>query len=140
MELNLPDVERLEIGSDASGGEDSEEEEVLVPTMVEVDESQLPITAQEVERNYSMMGVLSQPEVPFVTLEHLRAEYPQAFTSISEGALASVLADLLLPFTLSPFQEFSINALLNNHDLLCVAPTGSGKTLIMLRGCESKRF
>lgn len=126
MEQHLPDVRRLDIGSDASGEEEDSEEEVGV---VGVDEKQLPISAQEVERNYDLMGVLSQPEPPFVTLQQLREEHPQAFTPLSENALASVLGDLNLPFTLSPFQEFSVNALLNQKDILCIAPTGSGKTL-----------
>ena len=99
------------IADDSSEGEESDggEQELEV-------EEQLPITAAEVERNYSLMGVLSQPEDPIVSLDQLKLKYPQAFTPVSESALAAVLAELHLPFTLSPFQvEFWLRRYTISH-------------------------
>ena len=102
MEQHLPDVRNLNLGSDISEDEvENSDDEHLESEIIE---KQLPITADEVERNYNLMGTLSQPEAPVVTLDQLKADYPQAFTPLSETALASVLAELCLPFSLSPFQ------------------------------------
>ena len=98
--LAVPDMSDLDLNDD-TGDEDSEDGEDLVENG---QWEQLPITAAEVEVNYNQMGTLSQPCVSVFSLDQLRQLHPQAFTPQSENALAAVLSDLCLPFSISPLQ------------------------------------
>ena len=82
------------------------------------------ITKAAVEENYELMERVYTPDPSPLVLSDLRLAHPEAFSPASESALASALSDLSLPFPLSDFQTFSVNCLLNQHDLLCVVPTG----------------
>ena len=85
---------------------------------------QMVISKAEVEQNYKLMEEVCTPERSPLVLSELRLAHPAAFSPASEVALAAALSDLSLPFPLSDFQTFSVHALLNQQDLLCVVPTG----------------
>ena len=76
------------------------------------------------------MGKITVTEFLNRISRHLLHSLYEAFSPESELALAMVLADLQLPFTLSAFQVFATNALLNQVDVVGILPTGSGKTLV----------
>ena len=106
--LEEPDIGNLDL-IDTSGTEDEDSEADDVGDLEEIvnkDEPllQLAITKEQVEKNYNLMGQLSEPSPPLFSLEDLRSRYPQAFTPQSECALASVLAELKLDFRISPLQ------------------------------------
>ena len=124
----MSDSEDGEIGRvrESENEYDSDEEnieEVLVP--------QHPsISDVDIGANYDRLGTTVPPPPPPLSLEELRMQYPHAFSPASELALQSVLDELQLPFTVSPFQLFATNALLNGVDVVGILPTGSGKTLV----------
>ena len=124
----LMDESHLELSGDSSsdiGDSDSDGFE-------EISDSGLNIGKDEVERSYSLLGVPVQPDPSSLVLSELREKYPSAFSEESELLLQCVLRETALPFPeLSDFQVFCINALLTHHNLLCVTPTGSGKSIIM---------
>ena len=93
----------------------------------------LDISQHEADKNFSDIGGLVKEEEPTLTLEILRAKYPEAFTSTSEAALAEVLAEANLGHSLSAFQETAVNGMLNGQDVVCIVPTGAGKMLVL--GC-----
>ena len=84
------------------------------------------------EKYSPLLGTPVPPPPTPTSLFELRTQYPHAFSTESEVALEAVLEDLQLPFSLSPFQTFITNALLNKVDVMGILPTGSGKTLVML--------
>ena len=100
LHLEEPDLGNLDLND--TGDEESEDDEDLDGR--DDQGHQLPITETEVDENYTMMGTLSQPCISSFTLEQLRQLYPQAFSPHSAKALADVLLDLCLPYSLSPLQ------------------------------------
>ena len=119
------DADRGLVGGLESDFESSEEDlEEELPTAIP------SFNDDDLAANYDRLGALVPPPPPTVSLEELRLQYPDAFTQVSEGALQSVLDELQLPFDLSPFQIFAVNALLNGMDVVGIMPTGSGKTLV----------
>ena len=111
-------VDPHESDSDFSSSESEEE------LNTEDSSDQMVISKAEVEENYRLMEEVCTPERSPLVLAELRLAHPAAFSPASELALAAALSDLALPFPLSDFQTFSVNALLNQQDLLCVVPTG----------------
>jgi hypothetical protein len=105
------------------------EDDLTSDTVQEKDE--LDISVEEVRENYVMAGCLVPEEPPVHSLDEFRALYPAAFTEESESALDAVLGEIQLPYSISPFQETAVNALLNGLDVVCIVPTGSGKMLII---------
>ena len=85
---------------------------------------------EDIAANYDRLGVLVPPPPQTLSLEELRLQYPDAFSEVSESVLQAVLDELQLPFDLSPFQIFTVNALLNRVDVVGISPMGSGKTLV----------
>ena len=108
--------------SDTDSDQTSSESESEAITEDFTDE--MVISKSVVESNYRLMDTVYTPETSPLVLSELRLAHPSAFTPASERALAAALTELSLPFPLSDFQTFSVNALLNNQDLLCVMPTG----------------
>ena len=119
---NGPDESESEYTSSSSESEGEDVEDTSLD---------LFISKSDVEANYKLMDRYFTPTKSPIVLSKLRSTYPQAFTPASEKASSTVLAELSLPFPLSDFQVFSINALLNGQDLLCIMPTGAGKTIVM---------
>lgn len=101
-------VRNLALDDDTSGDEEDSETDDLEEIST-IEGSQLPITADEVEKNYDLMGQLSQPCTPIFSLEDLRERFPLAFSPESEQALALVLSDLALPFSITPLQVFKMH-------------------------------
>ena len=83
----------------------------------------------DIASNYDRLGRYVAPPPSSSSLLELKAKYPEAFSQESENALAAVLDDLQLPFSLTAFQTFATNAMLNKVDVFGILPTGSGKTL-----------
>lgn len=105
----LPGIVRNLALDDISGDEEDSEADDLEENGTVDEVSQFPITADEVEKNYNLMGQLSQPCTPIFSLEDLRTRFPLAFSPQSERALASVLSDLSLPFHITPLQVFKVH-------------------------------
>jgi superfamily II DNA helicase RecQ len=114
--------------SDSSIGQDSSDQDSV---SVGHEHMELGISVEEADANYELAGWVMLEDPPPFDLAALRLKHPTAFTPKSETALASVLEDLKLSFSLSSFQELMVNSLLNGLDTICVVPTGSGKTLII---------
>ena len=95
--------------SDISVDTDSEPEVEQPPSL------DLGISKAEVEVNDRRLGVLLDPSPLPLTLAELKSLHPGAFTPESMAAVASVCSELPITFSLSPYQEFAVNALLNRQ-------------------------
>ena len=105
-----------------AGNSESEHDSSEENTGEELLPSASTITDTDIAANYARLGNTVPPPPPPLSLEELRMQYPHAFSAESEFALQSVLDELQLPFTVSPFQLFATNALLNRgrgQILLC---------------------
>ena len=96
-------------GSDTSDDTDSEPEVELPPSL------DLGISKQQVELDDSRLGVLLDPSPPPLTLAELKSLHPGAFTPESVAAVTAVCSELPIRFSLSSYQEFAVNALLNRQ-------------------------
>lgn len=100
----------------ASGASSPSSSDMSDDSELEVEQQkslELGITKEEVELNDRRLGVLVDPSPLPLTLEQLKSLHPGAFTVESEKAVTSVCSGL--PFSLSPYQEFAVNALLNRQ-------------------------
>ena len=88
-------------GSNTSDDTDSEPEMVQPPSL------DLGVSKSEVEVNDGRLGVLLDPCPLPLSLE--------AFTPESMAAVQSVCSELPVTFSLSAYQEFAVNALLNRQ-------------------------
>ena len=77
----------------------------------------------DIASNYERLGRYVTPPPSPSSLLELKAKYPEAFSQESENALAAVLEDLQLPFTLTAFQTFAANALINMVDVFGPHPS-----------------
>ena len=123
-------TESSESDSEKSSSESEEE------TLVDDPALETFISRATVEENYKLMQRVSTPEKSPLVLSQLRLAHPEAFSTASEGALASALNNLALPFPISDFQIFSVNCLLNQKDLLCIVPTGKRCIFLVRVNCE----
>ena len=96
-------------GSDTSDGPDSEPEVEQPPSL------DLGISKSEVEENDGRLGVLLDPCPLPLTLAELKLQHPGAFTPESVAAVTAVCSELPIRFSLSSYQEFAVNALLNRQ-------------------------
>lgn len=139
--INFADsLEMMSNSQERQGWGDSTDGSIMIsiPGSQSQDESgelkdHLDISQHEADKNFSDIGGLVKEEEPTLTMEILRAKYPEAFTSTSEAALAEVLAEANLGHSLSAFQETAVNGMLNGQDVVCIVPTGAGKMLVL--GC-----
>ena len=96
-------------GSNTSDDTDSEPEMVQPPSL------DLGVSKSEVEVNDGRLGVLLDPCPLPLSLEELKSLHPEAFTPESMAAVQSVCSELPVTFSLSAYQEFAVNALLNRQ-------------------------
>ena len=94
----------LESDEDTTGSriepDSSDEDEELN----DKDYLKLPITKEESEKNYELIGELVNMDPSTIKLDELQKKHPTAFSCESETALMSVLNELKLPFQPSDFQ------------------------------------
>ena len=103
-----PDLS-INLGSDISDDTDSE------PEVEQPQSLDLGISREEVELNDSRLGVLLDPSPLPLTLDQLKSLHPGAFTPESMAAVNSVCSELPISFSLSSYQEFAVNAILNRQ-------------------------
>ena len=108
MDATDPDVSASS-GSDTSDDTDSEPEMVQPPSL------DLGVSEVEVEVNDGRLGVPLDPCPLPLSLEELKSLHPGAFTPESTAAVQAVCLELPVTFSLSAYQEFAVNALLNRQ-------------------------
>ena len=110
-------------------------EELLESLSTSKGVNKLSITAKQAKANYDSVGELVCEDPEVIT----RDKFPEAFSPMSEQALAAVLAELELGQPLSGFQEVAVNGLLNGHDQIIQVPAGSGKHIFLILATSSYR-
>ena len=81
------------------------------------------ISEDDAKKYYEEAGNLVPEEADQISVE----TYRHLINKNNQDALASVLTDLALPYSLSDFQTVSIHTLMDKKDLFLISPTGSGK-------------